>query len=323
MRFQGADMIKNNRRRNTPVAILIKNYVDKKSGKVTVSRKEIQWRFWALDWKDQKTILAAFLEAGKEDRHWAYKQLLDYWDSSLENKIKELWELYHEQRCKWVVIRYLSLDYVRQEERDYYFACLRLAKDKDYVIEKEKLSLTDYFAVLYHSGRGYNENESLDVLYKIVHNYCVKGIEDYEVSKSRDSDTTSWFLPVNLQDIRLAIYYLEKADCCKPVLAFQEWNDKVKKAMKDSQEYKRLHAHPYVDNDYERRKLDVLRKYAYLALDDKYKMPSDPSADDFLKPVKEYSDGGRTVFNTFSTSSQTDSVSGLSSIDTDEKLQPF
>ena len=298
-------MIKNIRRHNTPVATLIKNYVDKKSGKVTVSRKEIQWRFWALDRKDQKTILAAFLEAGKEDRHWAYKQLLDYWDSSLGNKIKELWEMYHEQRCKWVVIRYLPLDYVRQnmqdftEDRDYYFVCLRLAKDKDYVIEKEKLSLTDYFAVLYHTGREFDEN-----------------------SKSRDSDTTSWFFPVNLQDIRLAIYYLEKADCCKPVLAFEEWSDKVKKAMKDSQEYKRLHAHPFVDYDYERRKLDILRKYAYMALDDKYKMPSDPSADDFLKPVKEYSEGGRTVFDTFSTSSQSDSIMGSQPIDPEEIL-PF
>ena len=324
MRILGSDMIKNIRRHNTPVATLIKNYVDKKSGKVTVSRKEIQWRFWALDWKDQKTILAAFLEAGKEDRHWAYKQLLDYWDSSLENKIKELWELYHEQRCKWVVIRYLPLDYVRQnmqdftEDRDYYFVCLRLAKDKDYVIEKEKLSLTDYFAVLYHTGREFDENEGLDVLYKIVHNYCVNGIEDYEVSKSRDSDTTSWFFPVNLQDIRLAIYYLEKADCCKPVLAFEEWNEKVKTTMMESQEY----AHPYVDYDYERRKLDILRKYAYLALDDKYKMPSDPSADNFLKPVKEYSEGGRTVFDTFSTSSHSDSIMGAQPIEPDEIL-PF
>ena len=126
-----------------------------------------------------------------------------------------------------------------------------------------------------------------------------------------------------MQDIRLAIYYLEKADCSKPVLAFEEWSDKVKKALKDSQEYKRLHAHPFVDYDYECRKLDILRKYAYMALDDKYKMPSDPSADDFLKPVKEYSEGGRTVFDTFSTSSQSDSIMGSQPIDPEEEILPF
>lgn len=115
---------------------------------------------------------------------------------------------------------------------------------------------------------------------------------------------------------------MEKADCCKPVLAFEEWNGKVKKTMKDSQEYKRLHAHPYVKYNYERRKLDILRKYAYIALDDKYKMPSDPSADKFLKPVKEYSEGGRTVFDTFSTSSHSDSIMGSQPIEPDEIL-PF
>ena len=191
------------RKRNTPIATLFKNYVNKKSGKVAESKKEIQWRFWALDWKYQKRILGAFLDGGKGDRHWAYKQLLEYWDDSFEDKVRTLWEQYHEQRCKWVVIHYLPLDYVSQnlhdftEERDYYFACIRLAKDKDYVIERERLSLTDYLAVLYHSGRGVDEKEGLDILYQIVHNYCVKGIEDYEVSKSRDSDTSSWFFPIN------------------------------------------------------------------------------------------------------------------------------
>ena len=153
------------------IATLIKNYVDKKSGKVSDSRDEIKWRFRAQDWTVQKKILSAFLEGGKTDRHWAYSELLDLWDSSFEAKVKELWEEYHEERCKWVVIRYLPLDYVRQnmpdftEERDYYFVCLRLAKDKNYVIEREKLSNTDYLSVLYHSGRGVDEQEGLDILY--------------------------------------------------------------------------------------------------------------------------------------------------------------
>lgn len=40
--------------RNKPIATVIKNYVDKKSGKVSDSRKEIQRRFFVLDWKGQK-----------------------------------------------------------------------------------------------------------------------------------------------------------------------------------------------------------------------------------------------------------------------------
>ena len=56
------------KKRNAPIATLIKNYINKKSGKVSESRKEIKWRFNWLDWKDQKRILTAFLDSGRSDR---------------------------------------------------------------------------------------------------------------------------------------------------------------------------------------------------------------------------------------------------------------
>lgn len=86
-------------KRNSPIATLIKNYVNKNSGKVSVSREEIQRRFNWLDWKDQKRILTAFLDSGRSDREWAYGKVLDYWDESFMPKVKELWETYHEYKC--------------------------------------------------------------------------------------------------------------------------------------------------------------------------------------------------------------------------------
>ena len=65
-------MIYNIKKRNTPIATLTKNFVNKRSGKVTESREEIQRRFDYLDWKDQKKIILAFLDSGKKDRQWAY-----------------------------------------------------------------------------------------------------------------------------------------------------------------------------------------------------------------------------------------------------------
>lgn len=75
-------MKSNDIKRNTPIARLIKDYIDKKSGKVSESRKEIQWRFKYLDWKDQKKIILAFLNSGKTDRQWGYSMALDLWDKS-------------------------------------------------------------------------------------------------------------------------------------------------------------------------------------------------------------------------------------------------
>lgn len=96
--------------RNKPVATVIKNYVDKKSGKVSDSRKEIQRRFFVLDWKDQKKIQTAFLDSGILNRSWAYSRVLDLWDASFEQKIQALWEAYHEDKCARVIIRHSLLN---------------------------------------------------------------------------------------------------------------------------------------------------------------------------------------------------------------------
>ena len=68
------------RKHNTPIATVIKNYLDKDGGKVIVSRNEIDRRFYALDWRYQKQILFAFLQSGKTDRDWAYRKLNVVWD---------------------------------------------------------------------------------------------------------------------------------------------------------------------------------------------------------------------------------------------------
>ena len=169
------------KKRNAPIATLIKNYINKKSGKVSESREEIKWRFNWLDWKDQKRILTAFLDSGRSDREWAYGKVFDYWDESFLQKIKELWETYHENKCSWSVIHYFPIDYILEhmedftDERDYFFICLRLAKDKSFVLDRAKLSNTDYLAVLYH-----------DDVYMIYYkNLCRDGSVDLDEMDAR------------------------------------------------------------------------------------------------------------------------------------------
>ena len=92
-------MIHSSKKRNTPIVTLIKNFVNKRSGRVTESREEIQRRFDYLDWKYQKKIILAFLDSGKKDRQWAYSKTLEYWDKSFEPKVQELWERLHEEKA--------------------------------------------------------------------------------------------------------------------------------------------------------------------------------------------------------------------------------
>ena len=202
------------RKRNTPVATLIKNYINKKSGKVPASRKEIQKRFDYLDWKDQKKIMQAFLESGKADRLWAYSKLLDNWDKSFEPRIKELWEQSHEGIISWVVTHHFPTKYLSQnidkftDDRDYYFICLRLAENKSFIIDRSKLSITDYLSVLYHTGRSLSDDEARDLLYKTVHDVCTEDFDYPQLSEFAYVGKDFVIGPILFQDVNLAVYYL-------------------------------------------------------------------------------------------------------------------
>lgn len=280
------------KKRNTPVVTLIRNYKDKKSGKVTVSREEIQWRFKCLDWKDQKIILVAFLNSGKVDREWAYSQLLDNWDDSFMPLIIELWETYHETKCSWLVIRYSPLEYVKKHmnefdgERDYFFICLRLAMDVNYIINRSMLSKRDYLAVVYHTGRNITDNEAHDILFGIIHDCCVPdyyviGLENVGVGKINDMIT-----PANFREVNLAVYYLKKLNKNRVVGLFDVWIQIVKGAIINSSEFKSVNRSDYSDYGYEQIRIELAKFYAYQALDSKFKLLSDPTADQMLQSLE-------------------------------------
>ena len=275
------------RKRNTPIATLIRNYINKKSGKVSDSREEIKWRFNWLDWKDQKKILNAFLESGKSDREWAYGKVLDYWDDSFLPKVKELWETYHEYKCSWSVIRYFPLDYISEhiddftDERDYFFVYLRLAKDKSYIIDRTRLSNTDYLALLYHTGRDITADDALDTLFAIVHDCCytdsfMMKLERLDRAKYRDVIT-----PGNFREVNLAFYYVVKLQQYEVAAQFRNWNEAVEETIYNSPEFKAINKNDFsFDFQYEQRRVEVAKIYGFQALDDKYKLPSDPTVEE-------------------------------------------
>ena len=281
-------------KRNTPIATLIKNYINKKSGKVTDSRNEIRRRFDYLDWKDQNKIVLAFLESGMADRQWAYSKALSFWDKSFKPKVKELWEHLHEEKCSWVIIRHFPVEYIARNiekftgERDYYFICLRLAQEKDFVIEKEKLSFTDYLAVLFHTGRNINEDEAHDILFQIVYENIMRRPSmdlpflDRYANRSKGAVIT----PIDFKEVNLAIYYLRKLDCSHVTSLFEEWNDSIRRDISNSPEFKAINRLDLDDYEYMEAAICVAKKYAYLALDDKYKNLSDPGIETIFQSKK-------------------------------------
>lgn len=278
-------------KRNTPIATLIKNYVNRTKGKVMSSRNEIKWRFEYLDWRDQKKILMAFLESGKKDRQWAYSKMMGYWDDAFQPKMKELWEQLHEEGCALSVIHFFSKEYVMQHleqfsyDKNYYFICLRFAEDKDFVIDKSKLSSFQYLSVLHQTGRSIGEEEAADALYGIVHDICVGNKDEAQpwLGAGANTERGAIISPIHFLHVALALYFLDELNHSLITLLFREWNQEVQRAIMESQDYRRI---CQLDgNDYRVVVILLAKKYSYLALDDKYKLPTDPDVDEMLPKV--------------------------------------
>ncbi len=233
--------------RNTPIKTLIARYVNKKSGKVAVSRNEIKRRFLHLDWNDQKKIVLAFLDSSPTDRQWMYPRMLDLWDDSFSNKIMELWEEYHEGRCAWVVIRHLPLDYVLNElnmfmgERDYYFACKRLWNVPGFEIDRKRFEYypNDYLHILAISGKTMCEEEADNILFGMLKDISAKHpntcASNFRVR--RYDDTIS---AISCSEIYRAVMDLERIGCLQTVNKFCEWNSRLNQSIITSKEYVKL-----------------------------------------------------------------------------------
>ena len=271
--------------RNNPIATVIKNYVNKKSGKVTGSRNEIKRRFFGLDWKDQKKIMATFLDSSVSDRNWAYSRLLDLWDVSFEQKIQQLWETYHEEKCAWVIIRHFPKEFIKNhvntfdEGRDYYFICRRLVDDADFVIDKERLSNTDYLMALSHGNRHITDDEATDILYEIVKDIAFHWNPSMEFSRDYRLHRREMITASNFANVSIALYYLGKMGNHNIVSEFHLWEKGVQTSVRQSEEYKILEKEPLSDYDYKEKLANLIQKHLYYALPEKYKTMTDEEYD--------------------------------------------
>ena len=292
--------------RNNPIATVIKNYMNKKSGKVTDSRNEIQRRFLGLDWEDQKHILEAFLESGKTDRNWAYSGLLRLWDDSFETKVLELWETYHEERCAWVVVRHCSEAYIinHLEElsvgRNYYFICLRMAGKNHFVIERSRLSGRDFVLAMHNAGRVLSHDEALDILYSEVSKWCLSNEPFYEVRDVlRTLHRTASFSSTNIPNISTILYYLFEMRLSDVSVQFHKWDNKVNEVIQSSTEVSELNKKKLSDWGYNQQLAFIAQKYLYHALPQQYKIVEDEEFDKqysqkivFSNPHYEMLEGG-------------------------------
>ena len=92
--------------------------------------------------------------------------------------------------------------------------------------------------------------------------------------------------PIDFKEVNLAIYYLRKLDCSHVTSLFEEWNDSIRRDISNSPEFKAINRLDLDDYEYMEAAICVAKKYAYLALDDKYKNLSDPGIETIFQSKK-------------------------------------
>lgn len=246
----------NQPQKNESLSSLLKQYTDKKSGKVGVSRPKLQDRFDKQDFQVQRKILKAFLAGAKRDREWAYKKLSGNWDAFFADDIKALWEKYHDKDCERVVIRFLPEDYIIENlplldcDENYSWLCTRLINHPQFHFDKERLSKCDhiywgpddveYLYILAKSKSSIERDEATRILYKMLiaqllyHKEIPESYEDIEdnstmwrgmeLIKKVDGlvPTTKWF-----KVVRRVLWCMGKLGLTEELIAFEEWDKKV------------------------------------------------------------------------------------------------
>lgn len=260
------------RKRNRPISIAIKGYLDKSGGKVSVSRNEIEWRFDALDWRYQKQILFAFLQSGMSDRKWAYKKLYALWDDCFIPLIKGLWELYHEIEVSWLIIRFFPIDYLKQNfdslstGRNYFFLYGRLHNDPDFVLDKSRLNEVDLLLVMHESGEIITNDDVRDLFYLLMYKFC-KGEYKFRIYNATDEKPQLLSIFHNSFVESLNTFILFKMNNNELYDELQNWMSTVSEDfLKD---YGNLSEYYYYQNrEYVR---DIMRAYCLKYIEQDYK----------------------------------------------------
>ena len=155
---------------------LLKDYKERKKGKIVEARRQLRRRFDGLDHDLQVEVAKAFLlQPCKTDRDFMYRKLTShvFWDESLLEVVKHLWETTFETGLAQVVAQRAERDYVRK----YYSMLVGKCRYGDLCIkmgevpEKGRLSPWSYLYVMSLTGSKLKPKEGRQAVLGVVLDY--------------------------------------------------------------------------------------------------------------------------------------------------------
>ena len=269
-----------------PIATILKWYLERRKGKVVKARNEIQRRFHGLDWNVQKEIILAFLSSGKSDRERGYRLVEKNWDNVFMDKVKEVFEKYHEKGCYFPVIKYFPTNYIIEHMNElsvnhcYYNLCYRLVYDHvDFNPNWHrllKLSPKGYLTIMKLADRKIDDSEANDILYGVIHTIATR-FSEFDVLDYDKREKGTPMVPSDYYYVEDLIAKLVAMGCKQVVYKFYEWEQELYSTILNSDVFKRLKEKGY-SGEFEI--LKISKKFIYRLLPDKYKSPTDSIYDD-------------------------------------------
>lgn len=170
--------------RNEKIDRVVGWFVNKKSKRVSESRKELLRRFDYASFSEQKKIVKAFLCSNcAADVHWASVQADKMWDNSYADYVKKAFEHKPTESLALTLIHHMPLDYVRALEsklvmfsRSEY--CIRLADQADNLINKYDLNIFEVLYVKARTGRKVNltDRQVEYRFFRFIFTFCQKAL---------------------------------------------------------------------------------------------------------------------------------------------------
>jgi hypothetical protein len=230
---------------NAPIEALLTAFQNNNEESVS---KELEYRFYGQSHEVQMRIIKAFLNGNEDNRRSCYWWLLgDWWDDAIIPDIEKTWETYGEPLCLRVITHRFPLSFVfaHQEEiakENYVWLCLRLASEKDFVIDKSKLTRKQYGRILASNHIHLSDDEADDLLFGYIKRHFWR---EYKPPRYWDDDIRfssgayydfekclSWFLNykpsfIVLPDMKYLIWVLKQTGNITTLKKFLLWNKNI------------------------------------------------------------------------------------------------
>lgn len=174
----------NHHGKNETIETLIKRFLDKKSKRVTESRKELQERFEKQSFADQKKIVRAFLASpAAKDLDWAAAEADKRWDKSYTEAVGDAYSRKPSQKLAITVIRHMPVEFLKANEASLVMYSrveysIRMSSDLERLKVKYDLSFFEYLYIAARSGIKLNRpHEDVEAeFFRCIFEFSVKSL---------------------------------------------------------------------------------------------------------------------------------------------------